>query len=52
MQRLEVSGAVRSLKGSLGVKRLKLLYTAQLTVVFYNWLHKQHVSVLFGQHQA
>jgi hypothetical protein len=28
------------------------LCTAQLTVVFYNWLHQHHVSALLGHHQA
>jgi len=31
---------------------LNLLCTTQLTVVFYNWLHQQHVSALLGHHQA
>jgi len=31
---------------------LNRLCTTQLTVVFYNWLHQQHVSALLGHHQA
>jgi len=28
------------------------LCTTQLTVVFYNWLHQQHVSTLLCHHQV
>jgi hypothetical protein len=31
---------------------LNRLCTTQLTIVFYNWLNQQHVSALFGHHQA
>jgi len=31
---------------------LNRLYTTQLTVVSYSWLHQQHVSALLGHHQA
>ena len=31
---------------------LNRLCTTQLRVVFYNWLHQQHVSALLGHHQA
>jgi len=31
---------------------LNRLCTTQLTVVFYNWLHQQHVLALLGHHQA
>ena len=31
---------------------LNRLCTTQLTVVFYNWLHQQHVSALLGHHQT
>ena len=34
------------------VIELNPLYTTQLTVVFYSWLHQQHVSALLGHHQA
>ena len=31
---------------------LNRLCTIQLTVVFYNWLHQQHVWALLGHHEA
>jgi hypothetical protein len=34
------------------VIELNRLCTAQLIVVFYNWLDQQHVSALLGHHQV
>jgi len=46
--------------GGGGVQQIQLtnfvelnrLCTTQLTALFYNWLHQQHVSALLGHHQA
>jgi hypothetical protein len=44
MQRLEVSGAVRPLKGSLGVKRLSVMYMLDAKKVKH--LHVRHAYVM------
>ena len=40
MQHLEVSGAVRPIYGSLGVKRLKLFTVQELSEVLLRWRHR------------
>jgi len=46
------TGTVTTAKYFTNFIELDRFYTTQLTVVFYNWLHREHVSALLGHHQA